>query len=585
MFKRTHQNPFKPRPGLVFILLALFSLQALAGKPLSHSKILNCLPLYNALNTGHFATRPNKELAKILKTAKTEIEGLNYMGLVVWKPKEITDFQRKLVRYHNVEKYAAKIPVFDKAQKEGEAIVLVDDLRFSQLGCKNESEGGFTVINNAKAFKNGTLKVEDLPALRVWRDVDGKIWTLDHRRLAAMKLSGAVKEAKVVFVSEETVNVQRFKFDTQTDGKTIFVRVENPDEEALAIIVGKDIEEATVKTLKANKRAIETPNREAAYAQLLNKFPFETRTKWLDFRGPEHIKKLKMYAKELGESLAELEKTSAPQIKGNFSTFGEVAVRGKGEMSILAKLIRKDMDAYLAGKAGITNLKSAIAALGDSLGSRVIMKADETGKIDPKDVQAFVDKVDSDIRGGLRVTEIMNYRARGNGAPYLTDAQIKQLIKADQDFRLNLMEAKKLKPEIVVPDPIIVKSGPSASFETGYTSFHMNIQYPSGVQAEMQLKGKLMHDASEIQHFVYDLKSGKVLNEKLASNPAIAKAAKDFRALSLEQKQQVMVYVEEQLKTARRIETGAPKGPVYKLPVGLPQSLTFENLRPHLLHD
>ena len=222
------QNNLHVRIGLIFILLLLYSVGAWAQKkPLTTAKLNKCLPLFDALNTGHLSLNP-KKYTQQLKVAQEELRDLKYMGVTVWKPKEITDFQRKLVRHHDVEKYAHSVPKFEKSQKLGPDTVDIDQLFFSQLGCQNASEGGFTVINNAKAFKDGSLKVDDLPALRVWRDSENKIWTLDHRRLAAMKLSGNVKTAKVEFVSEEIVKQQRFKFDTQTNGEIIFVRVEKP---------------------------------------------------------------------------------------------------------------------------------------------------------------------------------------------------------------------------------------------------------------------------------------------------------------------------------------------------------------------
>ena len=582
------QNQLNRRTGYLFILFALFSFSALAQKkPLSTAKLNKCLPLFDALNTGHLSLNPRKYAPQI-KVAQQDLEGLQYMGVTVWKPKEITDFQRKLVRYHQVDKYAQRIPEYDKLQKLGPSKVNIDELFFSQLGCQNASEGGFTVINNAKAFRDGTLKVDDLPALRVWRDSETqKIWTLDHRRLAAMKLSGRIKEAKVEFVSEEIVKQQRFKFDTQTNGEVIFVRVEKPGEEPLAIVVGNHLSETLPNKAGVATNSFSTNEhaRQKVYQQLLQKFDVKDRDQWLSSRGEGRMFMLRQYAQDIAESLASLDAKMNPDIVKIYGPYGKVSTRGKGEASVLAKLMRKDFEAFQKGQDGITSLKGAINSLGDAIGSRVILNSKADGTINPSDVQAIVNKIEADIKGGLRVTEVMNYRARETGIPYLSDKQMKQIIDADREYRLKMTELKKTKPDTKVPDPIIVKSGPSASFETGYTSFHMNILYPSGVQGELQIKGKLVHEASEIQHLIYDLKAGKVLSTEHKGNQALVKAADEFKHLSDHDKARMMKYVEGQLIFARHKEMGKVKGSAPKLAADLPQSLSFENLKPHLIHD
>jgi len=64
-----------------------------------------------------------------------------------------------------------------------------DEIHFMQSSIKNQT-GEHTVLNNAAALKNGTLKPNELPAIKIWQDSSGKLWTLDHRRLAAFKLQG-----------------------------------------------------------------------------------------------------------------------------------------------------------------------------------------------------------------------------------------------------------------------------------------------------------------------------------------------------------------------------------------------------------
>ena len=86
---------------------------------------------------------------------------------------------------------------------------------------KNQSEGGFTVLSNAAGLKEGTLNPEVL-RFSVWKASDGKLWTLDHRRLGAFRLAGA-ESAPVRIVPQQ----QMWKMTTKTDGRSIILKLEN----------------------------------------------------------------------------------------------------------------------------------------------------------------------------------------------------------------------------------------------------------------------------------------------------------------------------------------------------------------------
>lgn len=84
-----------------------------------------------------------------------------------------------------------------------------------------------------------------------------------------MRLSGVVKEIPVEFVSEATVKAQRFKFTTRSEGESIFVRVEKPGQEDVAIVI------ANSHILKADGPAVQAsrgnPGDLATYKELLGK--------------------------------------------------------------------------------------------------------------------------------------------------------------------------------------------------------------------------------------------------------------------------------------------------------------------------
>ncbi|MDY0093176.1 MAG: RHS repeat-associated core domain-containing protein [Candidatus Vecturithrix sp.] len=97
------------------------------------------------------------------------------------------------------------------------------DIRYMQSSAKNVT-GEYTVLSNVDALKASTLKPTDLPAIRVWKDAQGKVWTLDHRRLIAFKMAG-VKEIPVKWVSKDVVSKEMWKMTTQTDGLSIKLKL------------------------------------------------------------------------------------------------------------------------------------------------------------------------------------------------------------------------------------------------------------------------------------------------------------------------------------------------------------------------
>ncbi|MFL0067011.1 RHS repeat-associated core domain-containing protein, partial [Tenacibaculum maritimum] len=97
------------------------------------------------------------------------------------------------------------------------------DINFMQSSIKNKT-GDFTVLGNAEALKNGVLKVSSLPTVKVWKDATGKIWSLDHRRLAAFKLAD-IKEIPVQWATKSEVASQMWKMTTKTGGESIRLKM------------------------------------------------------------------------------------------------------------------------------------------------------------------------------------------------------------------------------------------------------------------------------------------------------------------------------------------------------------------------
>ena len=109
--------------------------------------------------------------------------------------------------------------------KEGSNTVNPKDVNFMQSSIKNQM-GEYTVLENAEALKNGTLQATDLPEIRIWQDADGKLWTLDHRRLAAFRIA-ELDSVPFRWAIDEEIAGQMWKMTTKTNGTSIKLKLGN----------------------------------------------------------------------------------------------------------------------------------------------------------------------------------------------------------------------------------------------------------------------------------------------------------------------------------------------------------------------
>ena len=75
-------------------------------------------------------------------------------------------------------------------------------------------------------IKNGTLQDTDLLEIRIWQDVDGKLWTLDHRRLAAFRIA-ELDSVPFRRATDEEIAGQMWKMTTKTNGTSIKLKLGN----------------------------------------------------------------------------------------------------------------------------------------------------------------------------------------------------------------------------------------------------------------------------------------------------------------------------------------------------------------------
>lgn len=561
----------------LFLTFSTSNLSVWAGDPLPLSRLLNCKILFRSYREGLLHNTPQK--APQIQVLKKEMDGLDYDGILPWALNEEELLDYKIVRYHGVTDLSPAVPKFDKTQPIGLATVKLKDIRFSQLTCKNEMEGGYTVIGNARAFSNGTLSMDvfkDRP-IEVWRDVEGRIWSIDHRRLVAMKMAGNIDEIPVKFITPDQQQMETFKYTTQSEGRSIFLLVEpKAGEKPLAVVyMNEELRKIAEKGRgPGTYRQVKSPIFKVKNINDYLKFyPKDLIKKWKATRGEEHLDKLMYYADELAEDFNIIQQAERLKLIDSFDEFGTVTVRGKQFDSVLTKLVKQDIKAFQEGAGGIRNIKIAQDAIGDGIGGRLMLQT-SGNVIDPKTTQAFVDHLCEEIKKGLRVTHLENYRAEANfDLPYLSEGQIDQIIKADREARLAL----ELDPS-KMPEPMVITTGKKAIREDGYSGFQLNVEYPSGYNVELQIRGPVFHRVAEVNHLFYDISRGKPLPPAQAKNPEILKLVKKFKALSDKEKNKMYQYMEDHLIHARKVESGIDSvEPV--LPPSLSGEFRLENLK------
>jgi hypothetical protein len=96
-------------------------------------------------------------------------------------------------------------------------------VRFSQDSISHKFRDGRTIEDLANGLRSGTIRIEDVPPLRLM-DRNGDLYTLDNRRLMAFRRAG--KEIPWRMASDEEIAAEIWKFTTMNEGSSVRVRGE-----------------------------------------------------------------------------------------------------------------------------------------------------------------------------------------------------------------------------------------------------------------------------------------------------------------------------------------------------------------------
>ncbi len=147
---------------------------------------------------------------------ENQLKGLNYERFYFASEEKLKD----KLNYYQFQEMVTPVT----APKNKELLIPIHNIHFMQHNCRYRSRpknGGYSVLENARRLKDGSIQIIDIPPIHIWRDSTGKIWTLNHRRLAAYVLSGSVKKAYVVWVDPEEVLLPKNldKWDPYKEGR------------------------------------------------------------------------------------------------------------------------------------------------------------------------------------------------------------------------------------------------------------------------------------------------------------------------------------------------------------------------------
>ena len=175
------------------------------------------------------------------------------------------------------------------------------------------------------------------------------------------------------------------------------------------------------------------------------------------------------------------------KILGGDLTQIEFHVRSKKAPSIYSKLERK----VTTGNIETLTEKQAHDMIRDGIGLRLVLK--EPTQSSDKSIKELTGSIIGKLiprieNGSIQVTKYHNYHGP-SAEPYLDTRQFSELLQA-------ISKAPK-------SIDLSVKRG-SAYKESGYTGFHLNIILPSGIPAELQIRGEIVDHLAEIEHLYYD---------------------------------------------------------------------------------
>ena len=192
------------RSGVVAVFLAALALGVGCERPEEDQRLAHEFIVREA-DQGGAAPELRGEFELLLR-------GLHYKKLI-----ELTPEFRRVYREPNKH-----FPKFRERAEPRPGRLPLNVLHFMQSSIWDVfHDTKYDVITTAYQLQRGELEVSALPVVQVWEDDEGKVWTLNHRRVAACRLAGNVGEVPVRWATREEVERNRYEYTTRTEGRSI----------------------------------------------------------------------------------------------------------------------------------------------------------------------------------------------------------------------------------------------------------------------------------------------------------------------------------------------------------------------------
>lgn len=232
----------------------------------------------------------------------------------------------------------------------------------------------------------------------------------------------------------------------------------------------------------------------------------------------------------------------------------------KGDEPLTQEMADAMIEKYNIEKQNlIYNYDTVHDTLQDTFGARLVMD-DTSPQAIAKVHKTLLDNIDS---GKFKILEINNYQGAG-GIPYFSSAQIKQI----------QAHCRRKGYEVNIVSDVNAPKGKEAEYKnafnsekavksSGYTTFQMNIEHPSGVISEFQIRGKHLNELAESEHIFYDISQNKNLDKgnfaiKQITDPLIKVVEEMNLPENKAVKEAYSQYLTECYKFARMQELGIP---------------------------
>ncbi len=198
---------------IIFSCLLLFSTPAKPSatnqQPGTHQDIAFHHQLLAIQNT-------NNNDRQTIDFFKKHLQGLNHHDIIQISASEFEQDQKRI--------QTKPFPRYSPPPTPQPKSIPINKIHFMQ----NSAWPVFTdqkhnVFSTSKNLKSRALSLNVLPKIHVWQDQQHQIWTLDHRRLAAMTLAGNIKKTPVVWATKTEVNQSRSRFTTKNNGQSILI--------------------------------------------------------------------------------------------------------------------------------------------------------------------------------------------------------------------------------------------------------------------------------------------------------------------------------------------------------------------------